>query len=41
MSYRVKNLLAIASGLIAITSRSAKTTMAKELTHRLAALGRA
>ena len=34
MSHRVKNLLAIASGLTAITSRSAKTTaeMAKELT---------
>jgi two-component sensor histidine kinase len=43
MSHRVKNLLAIASGLTVITSRSAKTTadMAKELTHRLAALGRA
>src|SRR5450631_3342842 len=43
MSHRVKNLLAIAAGLTAITSRSAKTTadMAKELTHRLAALGRA
>jgi HWE histidine kinase/PAS fold len=43
MSHRVKNLLAIASGLTAITSRSAKTTadMAKELTQRLAALGRA
>lgn len=43
MSHRVKNLLAIASGLTAITSRSAKTTadMARELTHRLAALGRA
>ena len=27
MSHRVKNLLAIASGLTAITSRSAKTTM--------------
>jgi two-component sensor histidine kinase len=42
MSHRVKNLLAIAAGLTAITSRSAKTTadMAKELTHRLAALGR-
>ena len=39
MSHRVKNLLAIASGLTAITSRSAKTTadMAKELTQRLAA----
>lgn len=34
MSHRVKNLLAIASGLTAITCRSAKTTtdMAKELT---------
>jgi two-component sensor histidine kinase len=43
MSHRVKNLLAIASGLTAITSRSAKTTtgMAEELTHRLTALGRA
>ena len=40
---RVKNLLAIATGLTAITSRSAKTTadMAQELTHRLTALGRA
>lgn len=43
MSHRVKNLLAIASGLTAITSRSAKTTsdMARELTQRLTALGRA
>jgi two-component sensor histidine kinase len=43
MSHRVKNLLAIASGLTAITSRSAKTPaeMAQELTHRLTALGRA
>jgi two-component sensor histidine kinase len=43
MSHRVKNLLAIAAGLTAITSRSAKTTadMAQELTHRLTALGRA
>jgi hypothetical protein len=43
MSHRVKNLLAIASGLTAITSRSAATTvdMARELTHRLTALGRA
>src|ERR1700693_2146524 len=43
MSHRVKNLLAIASGLTAIASRSAKTTadMAQELTHRLTALGRA
>lgn len=43
MSHRVKNLLAIASGLTEITSRSAKTTvdMARELTHRLTALGRA
>ncbi len=43
MSHRVKNLLAIATGLTMITSRSAKTTedMAKELTNRLTALGRA
>ncbi|MET0968520.1 MAG: HWE histidine kinase domain-containing protein [Tardiphaga sp.] len=43
MSHRVKNLLAIAAGLTAITSRSTKTMteMAKELTHRLTALGRA
>ncbi|BDA83982.1 hypothetical protein Sa4125_15240 [Aureimonas sp. SA4125] len=43
MSHRVKNLLAIASGLTAITSRSTKTTsdMAHELTLRLMALGRA
>lgn len=43
MSHRVKNLLAIASGLTEITSRSAKTTegMAKELIQRLTALGRA
>ena len=43
MSHRVKNLLAIASGLTAITSRSATTAadMARELTHRLTALGRA
>jgi two-component sensor histidine kinase len=43
MSHRVKNLLAIASGLTAITSRSATTTadMARDLTHRLTALGRA
>lgn len=43
MSHRVKNLLAIASGLTTITSRSAKTTadMARELTLRLTALGRA
>ena len=43
MGHRVKNLLSIASGLTAITSRSAKTTadMAQELTHRLTALGRA
>ncbi|MEG3180250.1 sensor histidine kinase [Sphingomonas sp. LT1P40] len=43
MSHRVKNLLAIASGLTNITSRSAKTTdeMASDLTGRLAALGRA
>jgi two-component sensor histidine kinase len=43
MSHRVKNLLLIASGLTAITSRSTKTTtdMARELTQRLTALGRA
>jgi two-component sensor histidine kinase len=43
MSHRVKNLLAIASGLTAMTSRSAKTTedMARQLTQRLTALGRA
>ena len=43
MSNRVKNLLAIATGLTEITSRSATTTadMAQELTHRLTALGRA
>lgn len=43
MSHRVKNLLAIASSLTAITSRSAATTadMARDLTHRLTALGRA
>lgn len=43
MSHRVKNLLAVASGLTNITSRSTKTTkdMARELTQRLTALGRA
>jgi two-component sensor histidine kinase len=43
MSHRVKNLLAIASGLTNITSRSTKTVedMAHELTLRLMALGRA
>jgi two-component sensor histidine kinase len=43
MSHRVKNLLTIASGLTAITSRAAKTTqdMARDLTERLTALGRA
>jgi two-component sensor histidine kinase len=43
MSHRVKNLLAIAAGLTAISSRSAGTTqdMAEELTGRLTALGRA
>ena len=43
MSHRVRNLLAIAAGLTAITSRSAKTAedMTRELTHRLTALGRA
>jgi len=43
MSHRVKNLLAIAAGLTAITSRTAETTadMARELTGRLSALDRA
>lgn len=43
MSHRVKNLLAIASGLTNITSRSTTTVedMARELTLRLTALGRA
>lgn len=43
MSHRVKNLLAIASGLTQISSRSTQTAqeMAVELTGRLSALGRA
>lgn len=43
MSHRVKNLLAIATGLTRITARSTKTSteMAHELTLRLTALGRA
>ncbi len=43
MSHRVKNLLAMASGLTTISSRSTETSeeMARELTGRLAALGRA
>jgi two-component sensor histidine kinase len=43
MSHRVKNLLAIASGLTQISSRSTTTAkeMATELTGRLTALGRA
>jgi two-component sensor histidine kinase len=43
MTHRVKNLLAIAAGLTHITSRSTTSTteMAKELTQRLTALGRA
>lgn len=43
MSHRVKNLLSIASGLTAISSRSAASIeeMASELTERLSALGRA
>ena len=43
MSHRVKNLLAIASGLAAMTSRSSMTVaeMANDLTRRLTALGRA
>jgi len=43
MSHRVKNLLAIASSLTAMTSRSASSVehMSEELTRRLSALGRA
>lgn len=43
MSHRVKNLLAIASGLTKITSRSSASAedMARQLTNRLTALGRA
>ncbi|MCC5611816.1 hypothetical protein LC612_35060 [Nostoc sp. CHAB 5834] len=43
MSHRVKNLLAIASGLTQIASRSSTTAaeMAKDLTNRLTSLGRA
>ncbi|SFB60569.1 Two-component sensor histidine kinase, contains HisKA and HATPase domains [Rhizobium sp. NFR07] len=43
MSHRVKNLLAIATGLTQITSRSANsiTDMTSQLTQRLTALGRA
>lgn len=43
MRHRVKNLLDIAAGLTAITSRSTTTVndMARELTQRLTALGRA
>jgi two-component sensor histidine kinase len=43
MSHRVKNLLSIATGLTAISSRTAASTeeMASELTGRLSALGRA
>jgi two-component sensor histidine kinase len=43
MSHRVKNLLAIAAGLTTLTSRSSSSVeqMAKELTQRLSALGRA
>ena len=43
MSHRVKNLLAIASGLTAITSRFSASAedMARQLTNRLTALGRA
>lgn len=43
MSHRVKNLLAIASALTSITSRSSASTedMARQLTNRLTALGRA
>ncbi len=43
MTHRVKNLLAVTSSLIAITLQSTDTTtdMARELTQRLEALGRA
>lgn len=43
MSHRVKNLFAIASALTAIAARSAATTteMARDLTQRLNAMGRA
>jgi len=43
MSHRVKNLIAIAAALTTMTSRSSETKedMARELTHRLTALGRA
>ena len=43
MSHRVKNLLAIASGLTEITSRTSGSAeeMARELTQRLTSLGRA
>lgn len=43
MSHRVKNLLAIASTLTTLTSKSASSIehMTQELTHRLSALGRA
>lgn len=43
MSHLVKNLLAIATGLTKITSRSSTSVedMSKQLTHRLKALGRA
>jgi two-component sensor histidine kinase len=43
MSHRVKNLLAIANSLTSITSRTTTSTndMARELTQRLTALGRA
>ena len=43
MSHRVKNLIAIASALTSMTSRASETKeeMVRDLTHRLAALGRA
>ncbi len=43
MSHRVKNLLAVASGLTEITSRTSGSAeeMARELTQRLTSLGRA
>ena len=43
MSHRVKNLITIASALTSMTSKSSKSTedMARDLTQRLGALGRA
>ncbi len=43
MSHRIKNLLSLADAMTAIAARSAASTsdMARDLTQRLAALGRA